>query len=113
LTLPRYVRGSTQDYNDWAALAEDQGWSHAEIINYMRKHQTLEPIDESIIEVKWLSPLVNAHGRLEKTDSPSSVALCPLSKNTTEPVGQYGLASMTGSFRSMPILSKLVAKSLE
>ena len=52
LLSPRYVRGSTQDYDDWAALAEDQGWSHAEMINYMRKHQTLEPIDESITEVK-------------------------------------------------------------
>jgi hypothetical protein len=66
LTLPRYVRGSTQDYDNWAALAEDQGWSHAEMINYMRKHQTLEPIDETIIEVKRLPPLVNAHGLLEK-----------------------------------------------
>jgi hypothetical protein len=60
------VRGSTQDYDDWAALAEDQSWSHAEMINYMRKHQTLEPIDESITEVKRLSPLANAHGLLEK-----------------------------------------------
>ena len=68
LLSPRYVRGSTQDYDDWAALAEDQGWSHAEMINYMRKHQTLEPIDESITEVKRLSPLANAHGLLEETD---------------------------------------------
>ena len=58
LPSPRYVRGSTQDYDDWAALAEDQGWSHAEMINYMRKHQTLEPIDESITEVKYLPTLM-------------------------------------------------------
>ena len=51
LNLSRYVRGSNQDYDDWAALAEDKGWAHAEMIQYMRKHQTLEPIDESITEV--------------------------------------------------------------
>jgi choline dehydrogenase-like flavoprotein len=78
LTLPRYVRGSTQDYDNWAALAEDQGWSHAEMINYMRKHQTLEPIDKSITEVKRLFLLVNAHGLLEKLTARAAwhYALC-------------------------------------
>lgn len=113
LTLPRYVRGSTQDYDDWAALAEDQGWSHAEMINYMRKHQTLEPIDESITEVKAALSNCQRSRPSRETDRASSVALCPLSENTMEPVGPYGLASTTGSFRSTPILSKLVTKSLE
>ncbi|KAL3442333.1 GMC oxidoreductase-domain-containing protein [Aspergillus insuetus] len=40
-----YVRGSLQDYDDWAALAGDEGWSAKSMQQYMRKHQTLEPID--------------------------------------------------------------------
>lgn len=34
-----YVRGSKQDYNDWAALAEDEGWAADIMQRYMRKHQ--------------------------------------------------------------------------
>jgi hypothetical protein len=34
-----YVRGSLQDYNDWAELAEDEGWSAEIMQHYMRKHQ--------------------------------------------------------------------------
>jgi hypothetical protein len=51
LTHHRYARGSNQDYDDWAALADDPSWSHSEMIQYMRKHQTLEPIDEGITDV--------------------------------------------------------------
>ncbi|KAJ0418653.1 GMC oxidoreductase-domain-containing protein [Aspergillus carlsbadensis] len=39
-----YVRGSLQDYDDWAALAGDEGWSAKSMQQYMRKHQTLEPV---------------------------------------------------------------------
>lgn len=34
-----YVRGSSQDYDDWAALAKDEGWSSKVMNGYMRKHQ--------------------------------------------------------------------------
>ena len=34
-----YVRGSRQDYDDWAELAEDEGWSADVMLQYMRKHQ--------------------------------------------------------------------------
>ena len=34
-----YVRGSTLDYDDWAALANDEGWSSKIMNGYMRKHQ--------------------------------------------------------------------------
>lgn len=34
-----YVRGSLQDYDDWAALTGDDGWSAEEMQHYMRKHQ--------------------------------------------------------------------------
>jgi choline dehydrogenase-like flavoprotein len=34
-----YVRGSLQDYDDWAALTNDKGWSAEVMKQYMRKHQ--------------------------------------------------------------------------
>jgi choline dehydrogenase-like flavoprotein len=34
-----YVRGSLQDYDDWAVLAGDEGWSAKAMQPYMRKHQ--------------------------------------------------------------------------
>lgn len=34
-----YVRGSDQDYENWASLAKDDGWSAKYMKNYMRKHQ--------------------------------------------------------------------------
>lgn len=34
-----YVRGSRQDYDDWAELVADEGWSADIMQQYMRKHQ--------------------------------------------------------------------------
>lgn len=34
-----YVRGSLQDYDDWAELVGDEGWSAETMQGYMRKHQ--------------------------------------------------------------------------
>ncbi|EHK22039.1 uncharacterized protein TRIVIDRAFT_71023 [Trichoderma virens Gv29-8] len=43
-----YARGSSQDYDDWAALVDDEGWSAKNLQDYMRKHQvTLEPVDSA------------------------------------------------------------------
>ncbi|KAL4750638.1 hypothetical protein BDW72DRAFT_213260 [Aspergillus terricola var. indicus] len=39
-----YVRGSLQDYDDWAALVGDEGWSAASMKAYMRKHQA-QPVN--------------------------------------------------------------------
>ncbi|KAL4997457.1 hypothetical protein BDV10DRAFT_201896 [Aspergillus recurvatus] len=39
-----YVRGSLQDYDDWAALVGDEGWSAASMKAYMRKHQ-VQPVN--------------------------------------------------------------------
>ncbi|KAI9930636.1 hypothetical protein ASPWEDRAFT_27147 [Aspergillus wentii DTO 134E9] len=56
-----YVRGSLQDYNDWAALVGDEGWSAKVMQHYMRKHQTLEPIAAGV--EKGATPLVGEfHG---------------------------------------------------
>jgi len=34
-----YVRGSLQDYDDWATLVGDDGWDATSMQHYMRKHQ--------------------------------------------------------------------------
>lgn len=39
-----YVRGSLQDYDDWAALANDKGWSAEVMKQYMRKHQVRQAL---------------------------------------------------------------------
>ena len=44
------VRGSLQDYDDWAIITGDEGWNAENMMNYMRKHQTLEPIDASVTD---------------------------------------------------------------
>ncbi|OGE47793.1 hypothetical protein PENARI_c037G02962 [Penicillium arizonense] len=57
-----YVRGSLQDYDDWAELAEDEGWSAEIMQQYMRKHQTLEPIDPSITDTSTMPLVGQFHG---------------------------------------------------
>lgn len=61
-----YVRGSDADYNDWASLVGDESWNGDHMKKYMRKHQTLEPIDEAITE-KMNMPFVGEH---HGTDGP-------------------------------------------
>ncbi|KGO68027.1 Glucose-methanol-choline oxidoreductase [Penicillium italicum] len=57
-----YVRGSTQDYDDWAELVEDDGWSGKNMQQYMRKHQTLEPIDPAITDRSAMPLVGEFHG---------------------------------------------------
>ncbi|CAI7669492.1 unnamed protein product [Penicillium discolor] len=57
-----YVRGSTQDYDDWAELVEDDGWSGEHMQGYMRKHETLEPIDPAITDRSTMPFVGEFHG---------------------------------------------------
>ncbi|KAJ5799236.1 CAZyme family AA3 [Penicillium psychrosexuale] len=57
-----YVRGSTQDYDDWAELVGDDEWSAKHMQQYMRKHQTLEPIDPSITDRSTMPLVGEFHG---------------------------------------------------
>lgn len=57
-----YVRGSTQDYDDWAILTNDPSWGSDKMNQYMRKHQTLDPIKEPVAP-RTAMPYVNEnHG---------------------------------------------------
>ena len=60
--IPRYVRGSDQDYNDWAELLDDPSWSSQKLRQYMRKHQNLEPIDDAITERSTMPFIIDNHG---------------------------------------------------
>lgn len=55
-----YVRGSDADYDDWAALTDDPDWSSTNMKQYMRKHQTLEPIDPAVTDSSTM-PFVGEH----------------------------------------------------
>jgi choline dehydrogenase-like flavoprotein len=61
-----YVRGSDADYDDWATLVDDPGWSSKALKPYMRKHETLEKIDESILDQTDYPHIGKHHG----TDGP-------------------------------------------
>jgi choline dehydrogenase-like flavoprotein len=39
-----YVRGSMQDYDNWASLVGDDGWAATSMQRYMRKHQVGDKI---------------------------------------------------------------------
>ncbi|KAK5123992.1 hypothetical protein LTR85_002189 [Meristemomyces frigidus] len=73
-----YVRGSDQDYDDWAAIVDDESWSSANMKPYMRKHQTLEPIDESVTDRSTMPFVGENHGtsgpvRTSFNDTPMAI----------------------------------------
>ncbi|KIW20268.1 hypothetical protein PV08_00843 [Exophiala spinifera] len=57
-----YVRGSDEDYDNWARLADDPSWSSSNMKHYMRKHQTLEPVDERITDRTCMPVVAENHG---------------------------------------------------
>lgn len=57
-----YVRGSLQDYDDWAIISGDDSWNAENILKYMRKHQTLEPIDDSVTDRSTMPFVGEYHG---------------------------------------------------
>ena len=57
-----YVRGSTQDYDDWAILADDPSWGSDTMNQYMRKHQTLDPVDEAVVHRSAIPYVDKNHG---------------------------------------------------
>lgn len=52
-----YVRGSLQDYDDWAELAEDEGWSAETMQLYMRKHQ-VRKYRQILFKRNFLKPML-------------------------------------------------------
>ena len=57
-----YVRGSEQDYDDWAEIVGDKSWSSKYMKEYMKKHQTLEPVSENVAERTTMPFVGENHG---------------------------------------------------
>lgn len=57
-----YVRGSLQDYDDWAIIADDPSWGSETMQQYMRKHQTLDPVDEAVAHRSAIPFVGKNHG---------------------------------------------------
>ncbi|KAL4786872.1 hypothetical protein BJX76DRAFT_354684 [Aspergillus varians] len=82
-----YVRGSVQDYDDWAALVDNEGWSSVSMQPYMRKHQTLEsthpPAGDS------LSPIVpQYHGTSGPVRTSFNETLLPIEYDIVKACGE-------------------------
>lgn len=89
-----YVRGSTQDYDDWAILADDPCWGSEKMNHYMRKHQTLDPIDEHIAHWATMSFVAENHGTFGPVHTSFNDSLLPIEDNF-----QRGFDEVTGIVR--------------
>ncbi|KAI1338705.1 aryl-alcohol dehydrogenase [Xylariaceae sp. FL0016] len=61
-----YVRGSKQDYDDWAELLDDPSWGAAELNRYFMKHETMDPIPPETVDRSTFPFVADYHG----TDGP-------------------------------------------
>nr|OQO25412.1 hypothetical protein B0A51_08481 [Rachicladosporium sp. CCFEE 5018] len=57
-----YVRGSTQDFDDWATILDDPAWSGENMQRYMRKHQSLEKPAQAVSDRKATPTIDVNHG---------------------------------------------------
>lgn len=57
-----YTRPSLQDFDNWCELVGDQSWCAAEMKQYQQKHQCLEPIDASLVDLDGIQFLESNHG---------------------------------------------------
>ena len=94
------VRGSLQDYDDWATIVEDEGWGADKMMNYMRKHQTLEPIADSVTDRSTM-PVRDWAVCIDQICRPANSS--SLSVNIMGPQAQSRLHSTTGGFQSRMI----------
>ncbi|OQO10227.1 hypothetical protein B0A48_04584 [Cryoendolithus antarcticus] len=56
------VRGSTQDFDDWAIILDDPAWSGENMQRYMRKHQGLEKPAQAVSDRKATPTIDINHG---------------------------------------------------
>lgn len=61
-----YVRGTTEEYNDWAALTGDEGWNAQSMLKYHRKSECFEAPEDANPEVARTMYGSGSHG----TDGP-------------------------------------------
>lgn len=91
-----YVRGSTNDYNDWAELTNDDTWSASNMTKYMRKHQKLEPFDPAITDTSTMHIVEEHHGRDGPIHTSFNPALMPLDDHVLKAAAEAtGLSQKT------------------
>jgi choline dehydrogenase-like flavoprotein len=86
-----YVRGSEQDYDDWAILADDPSWGSDRMSHYMRKHQTLNLIDEHVASRTSMSYVAKNHGTSGPVHTSFNDSLLPIEDDF-----QRGFDEVTG-----------------
>ncbi|KAF2104220.1 alcohol oxidase [Rhizodiscina lignyota] len=84
LNFMLYNRGSDSDYDDWAALVGDAAWSAQSIKSYMRKSQTLEPIDDEIKEFPHRPVVALNHGTSGPVRTSFNVSWLPIEDDILE-----------------------------
>ncbi|KAJ9615019.1 hypothetical protein H2200_001093 [Cladophialophora chaetospira] len=57
-----YTRPSTHDFDDWASLVGDESWSASNMKKYLLKHQTLEPVDDALLDRNGIAYIAEHHG---------------------------------------------------
>ena len=62
LLMFSYARGSDSDYDDWAHIIGGEGWSSKNMKQYLKKHQTLEPIGEAVVDRSTMPFVGENHG---------------------------------------------------
>ncbi|CAD0099809.1 unnamed protein product [Aureobasidium mustum] len=90
---------SDADYDDWATLVGDSGWSSTALKHYMRKHETLEPIDESILDQTDYPHIGEHHGTNGPVHTSFNESSLPIDPWSGDHIGFYntlGLVARSG-----------------
>lgn len=83
-----YVRGSSQDYDDWAVLTGDEGWSAKNMQHYMKKHQTLEPMDPAITDRSTMPFRAEFHGAGGPVHTSFNDTVSPVERSVIKAFGE-------------------------
>lgn len=73
-----YVRGQSSEYDDWAEIVGDDGWSANNMMHYMRKHQSLEPLSKEIKDKTSYPFIASNHGTEGPIKTSFSESVSPL-----------------------------------
>ena len=75
------MRGSTADYDDWAAIADDESWNSKSLNEYMRKHQTLDPIPDEVVDRSTMPFVGENHGMSGPIHTSFNESFLPIEHN--------------------------------
>ena len=76
-----YVRGSLQDYDDWATISGDPTWGSKSMKEYMKKHQTFEPHNENLSQSTTTPLICDNHGTSGPIHTTFNESLLPIERD--------------------------------